>query len=107
MNQSKVEHTETPWQVDFGCEIFKASQKSGTCLAITKFNVEEMNPMEIEIAKANAKFIVRACNLHYTLVKTLKNTQIYLRDFNFNSEGMADVLNEIESALKLAEGGVK
>ena len=55
----------------------------------------------MDVSKANAAFIVRACNSHEKLVEALKQV---LKTKNDKNWVMSDIYNQVEQALQSAEG---
>ena len=99
-NETKTEHTPTPWKVIHGKFI------------IVSCNEEELGYYSIaEIADvvpkcptlANAEFIVKACNSHEKLVEALKLAQWHLEQRHACHPDLSP-MREIKQALSEAEG---
>ena len=102
-NQSEVKHTGLPYG-------FTHSDKDLTAYvtiddgrtAIAKLYPQDGSP------KANAQFIVTACNSHYELLEACNKSLAYLRKLRLMGKLHADGImaeEKLEQAIKKAEGG--
>jgi len=93
---SKGNRTPTPWYVN------------GSLIAPTRtgkrFAIAEIFRDNVQTAKANAAFIVRACNSHAALVKALRACQTALSLDSDMEEDFAPEIKRATAALRLAEG---
>lgn len=109
--KQEIKHTPLPWNlknhhdqnVIYGLENNQCTMEF--CVAVV--NCDDRTNSE---NKANAEFIVRACNAHYQLLEALKalcGMQVKGHDLidrlQFSQEGRI-VLDKIEAAIAKAEG---
>lgn len=67
------EHTPLPfvWETDNSSVVIGAHHNEVDC-AIAHMSVEEIDGISLQMAIANAQFIVKACNMHDELVEALE-----------------------------------
>lgn len=94
----QAKHTATPWGFD------TINDCQDARVVIYSKNLRDLDEVasmvvfdEVEVAKANAAFIVKACNSHKALVEALR----YVYSVLSNQDGLAK--EKIERALKQAE----
>lgn len=101
---SEIKHTPLPWQYNYDDVL--ASEYADDLICNCEWRDEE--------GKANAAFIVRACNSHYELLEALKDTLSALGNFydsdndNRNDPMMQSIgktMDKASNAIKKAEGG--
>ena len=97
--QNKNGHSELPWKVN---TTFHSSL--GSVSTIVQVNDEKWpvltNRGDLE-TKANAEFIVKACNSHYAFVELLKCAKKLVKDDYNDYDGN---FKRLEQAIKTAEG---
>ena len=74
-----TQHTPTPWEIEPQTTTVVKPDKTNripSTIAIVKDPNDNMH--QTEIAKANAEFIVRACNSHDALLKACKGLMLEL-----------------------------
>lgn len=108
-------HTPIEWEIDrFDLTSVIKKNPDGSWSKVCSCN-REQDDINLLEDKANAKFIVRACNCHDKLLEALKSQQIWLEqeigewlsvDISQCTTQMASMkiqLNEIEQAIAKAE----
>ena len=102
----KAEHTPTPWTLAGGtnkkCQLFiwMAGTYAGGHAIATVHDIQEP-------AKANAEFIVRACNSHDRLLDACKQAHAFLCSDVPTPSGRISAGLALEAALALAEKGAR
>lgn len=67
-------HTPTPWAVGDNVKQAIYSVEDGECIAFAhNADLPELGGISVQVAKANAAFIVRAVNSHEALVAALES----------------------------------
>lgn len=97
-----VKHTPTPWRIadeenDQGNKAFIESE-TGIWIG------EISSDAGIEEAKANATFIVRACNWHGALLNTIDDLIEHLDGVENFTDAMRQAIQEARRVIKQAEG---
>lgn len=102
-----TQHTPTPWKLSDGFAGANVMSETGTnvALALSEFTAPRkaegkiLTIAEIAEVKANAAFIVRACNAHDALVAEVEKAVALMEaaGIGYNEAGL-------RSALKLARG---
>ncbi|MGZ8432797.1 MAG: hypothetical protein ACXWYM_00435 [Candidatus Binatia bacterium] len=75
---TKAQHTELPWKTN-AMEVFTDAGKSSKRIAFATGKAQG-DDNSLEELKANAEFIVRACNSHYELLEALQETWAHFGD---------------------------
>lgn len=90
-------HTPTPWRTPVGSPTY-IDDRNGRSIAICHRLCEgERMP-----AEANAAFIIRACNSHDTLVKTLEKLREYLEGVDLTDYPASNEIEMVDAALSQA-----
>ncbi len=103
--EGKMKHTPGPW--DYGRNSLQVyAKESGEHIADVRAPHSSM-----ELAIANAQFIVRACNCHEELVDALSNlvNRIYHNAQAFHELPQVmqnDLINQAKQAIAKAKGGL-
>jgi len=96
---TKTKHTPLPWKVYYaknnGQLILGTGEESGQ--AIQSHNGAFWRD-EAE-AKANAEFVVKACNSHYELLEALESVKEYVHNF-----GESHLIEIVDKAIAKARG---
>ena len=102
-----AQHTPTPWQT-------YAPMAEHCQIAIESINSETIAIVELmdakrdynATAKANAAFIVRACNSHDALVAAATEAENWLSEYESGPDsGLSGLLNQLRAALAAAGEG--
>ena len=90
MEKEKIKSTQGPWQTMRGLFEWIVYERLGDgCNGMPVCKIESKN------AEANARFIVRACNSHYELLKAIKNFKTWYLTLGRMNPDAFIVLKEI------------
>jgi len=97
--QTEVKHTPEPWEINDYinksiCVKFWINAKNcnDTIIEIKSYD-------NIKKAKANANFIIKACNSHYELLEACKSALNYI-----NGDGYKNTIPKLQQAINKVEG---
>ena len=98
----KSKHTPTPWKIEIVAR--RPDLKKVFSIATEHFWIADCGDARLTAVKANAEFIVKACNSYEALLEAAKSAKFFVDDHSSDNEQAMILYSKLEDAIAQAEG---